>query len=980
MEDWRALLDAVKEECLSALWSKGVALARAEAVAGEAREEGEWTFRLRVPGDEIAPTVLLYPADAEWDCDCDGPCDPCEHVAACAIAAAKVGGDLDALFSGPGRNARLRYEFRRTRVGLVLERRVCLDDDDGRVLDEPLGEFIEGEGADLAFEPGREDFEVDRLVHPDAPIPFERTRKLLAALVGIRDLHFEGRSVRASAEPIFPRATVSDGTRGGVELTIESDPSVSEIVGPGILRAGDRLHPFGAGARFGKMWEHLPFRRAFGREAFGELVATILPELERHIAIEWRTQRLPGRSAPVSPWIGFEIDNSPEGIDVLPRVVYGNPPVARVERGRLVALGDLVPRRDEPAEKALALRLRDELNLALDRRVRLEPGDAARFFSDLRSFDDGRRVGAGAGDRKDRVELAARLVEGPDGFELVFEPRGGGASTVSAEAVVAAWQQGLALVPLTGGGLADLPTGWLEKHGAIVVDLLAARAANEGKTPRAALSLLGELCAALDSPPPFVVDRAQALVGEGETGHEGIPEGVRDLLRPYQREGVAWLLRVRDAGLGAILADDMGLGKTLQALCALQGRTLVVCPRSIIHNWVKEAQRFRPDLAVSLYHGPGRTLTEADVTITTYATLRNDLAVLSEGEWDTVVLDEAQAIKNPDSQVARAAYSLRGAFRLSLSGTPVENRLDELWSQMHFVNRGLLGGRRDFAERYEKPILAGEARAADRLRARLRPFVLRRLKKNVASELPPRSETVLYCELEPHERTVYDAVRIAARDDVVRKLEDGGNALTALAALLRLRQAACHTGLLPGRDADGSSKVDALCGALEDAVADGHRALVFSQWTGLLDRVEPHLESRSIDFLRLDGSTRDREAIVAGFQDPAGPPVLLISLTAGGTGLNLTAADHVFLLDPWWNPAVEDQAADRAHRIGQERPVMIYRLVSKDTVEERVLELQSRKRQVAEVALGATAAAASITRDDILALLDDGPEAGRARV
>jgi SNF2 family DNA or RNA helicase len=456
----------------------------------------------------------------------------------------------------------------------------------------------------------------------------------------------------------------------------------------------------------------------------------------------------------------------------------------------------------------------------------------------------------------------------------------------------------------------------------------------------------------------------------GASGACDIPADFRGELRPYQREGVAWLQALRDAGLGAVLADDMGLGKTVQALCAVRGRTLVVCPRSVIFNWQAEIARFRPALRVALYHGPRRELGDADVTVTTYATLRNDVDVLGRTRWDTVVLDEAQNIKNPDSQAARAAYALDAGFRLSLSGTPVENRLDELWSQLHFANRGLLGGRRDFAERYEAPITDGDARAAERLRRRIRPFVLRRLKREVATELPPRTDAVLTCELEPSERAVYDAVRAAVRADVVERLgAGGGNVMAALEALLRLRQAACHVGLVPGHEAPTSSKIEALMDALGDVVADGHKALVFSQWTSLLDRVEPHLGAATIPFVRLDGATRDRGAVVAEFQHDGGPPVMLVSLTAGGTGLNLTAADHVFLMDPWWNPAVEDQAADRAHRIGQERPVLVYRMVAKDTVEERVLGLQERKRRVAEAALGGGGGAAAITREDIIELL-----------
>jgi SNF2 family DNA or RNA helicase len=246
--------------------------------------------------------------------------------------------------------------------------------------------------------------------------------------------------------------------------------------------------------------------------------------------------------------------------------------------------------------------------------------------------------------------------------------------------------------------------------------------------------------------------------------------------------------------------------------------------------------------------------------------------------------------------------------------------------------------------------------------------VLRRLKREVAPELPPRTERVLVVELDEKERAVYDAVRAATLSDVVNRLSEGGNVLAVLEALLRLRQAACHSALVPGQTAGGSSKVEALLDALSDAAADGHKALVFSQWTSLLDLVEPHLVEAGISFNRLDGSTVDRAGVVNSFQAEGGPPVMLLSLKAGGIGLNLTAADHVFLLDPWWNPAVEDQAADRTHRIGQDKPVFVYRLVAKDTVEERILALQDKKRLVAEAALGEAAGAVGITREDLLAL------------
>jgi SNF2 family DNA or RNA helicase len=263
----------------------------------------------------------------------------------------------------------------------------------------------------------------------------------------------------------------------------------------------------------------------------------------------------------------------------------------------------------------------------------------------------------------------------------------------------------------------------------------------------------------------------------------------------------------------------------------------------------------------------------------------------------------------------------------------------------------------------------GDPRVGERLRQRIRPFMLRRLKKDVARELPPRTDVVMRCILSERERELYDAILAATRKEVIERVAESGNVLAALEALLRLRQAACHSGLIPGQQAPTSAKLDLLLDLLDKVLAEDHKALVFSQWTGLLDKVEPLLKAANIEFTRLDGSTRDRAGVVNLFQSDAGPRVMLVSLKAGGTGLNLTAADHVFLLDPWWNPAVEDQAADRAHRIGQDRPVLVHRLVAEGTVEERMLALQEKKRALAHAATHGTEAAFGLTRDDLLSLL-----------
>jgi SNF2 family DNA or RNA helicase len=511
----------------------------------------------------------------------------------------------------------------------------------------------------------------------------------------------------------------------------------------------------------------------------------------------------------------------------------------------------------------------------------------------------------------------------------------------------------------------------------MIANLLAAKGERDEIPPSAVGDVLA-LSQALGQPPPPRFESLRALIGEyAALPAASLPGDLKAELRPYQKEGVAWLQFHREVGIGALLADDLGLGKTLQALCAVTGKTLVVAPTSVLLGWAKEAARFRPGLEVNVDHGPSRALAgAADLVLTTWALLRQDIDRILEVQWQSVVLDEAQMIKNPDSQVARAAHRLSAPFRVCLSGTPIENRLDDLWSQMAFLEPGFLGSREVFAERYATPIGNGDELRAQELRQRIRPFLMRRMKREVAPDLPPRTELVERCELGEAERTLYEALRAAAQKEVMADLARGGSVLHALELLLRLRQAACHRGLIPGQDetSDGgpvgsSAKVELLMELVDELCAEGHKVLIFSQWTSLLDRVEPHLEAAGVSYLRLDGSTTDRQGVVDGFQADDGPPVLLLSLKAGGTGLTLTAADHVVLLDPWWNPAVEDQAADRAHRIGQTKPVFVHRLVASDTVEERILALQESKRKLAEAALGQGAGGAGLTRDDLLALL-----------
>jgi SNF2 family DNA or RNA helicase len=558
-----------------------------------------------------------------------------------------------------------------------------------------------------------------------------------------------------------------------------------------------------------------------------------------------------------------------------------------------------------------------------------------------------------------RGELVPLLrAKGPD-FDLSFEIEGRRADP---RAVLRAFQEGRSLVPLLDSGFARLPADWLERYGETIEDLLLARDEAGGKLPPASVFDRARLAEELEEPPPPELEALRALARGSALPEAPMSASLRAQLRDYQKRGADWLFLLKQAGLGAILADDMGLGKTVQALAVLENRSLVVAPTSVLRNWMEEAKRFRPDLSLALYHGRDRELDPgADVTVTSHALLRLDRDRLTSIRWDAVVLDEGQAIRNPETELARAAYALQAPFRVSLTGTPIENRLVDLWSQFRFVNPGLLGSLSSFEERY--------AHRIDRLRQRIRPFFLRRLKREVAPELPPRTDSVLAVELAEDERELYEALRLAARKDVIEKLAQGGSVLAALEALLRLRQAACHPALVPGREARTSSKTELLLEALETAAAEEHKSLVFSQWTSMLDLLEPKLAERGHRFVRLDGSTSDRGSVVQKFQTDPTISVFLVSLKAGGVGLNLTAADHVFLFDPWWNPAVEEQAFDRAHRIGQDKPVFVYRLVAADTVEERILDLQREKRALAELAAGAGSGSA-LEREDLLKLLD----------
>lgn len=439
-------------------------------------------------------------------------------------------------------------------------------------------------------------------------------------------------------------------------------------------------------------------------------------------------------------------------------------------------------------------------------------------------------------------------------------------------------------------------------------------------------------------------------------------------LRDYQKHGIKWLRELSKRGLAGVLADEMGLGKTVQALGflrSLHGPKLVICPASLTFNWCREADRFTPELrAISTHYLDAKRLAQAladgRLLVSSYGLLRRDIERIRSVEFAGIVLDEAQHIKNPDSQTAKAAHRLRGRVRVALTGTPIENGVRDIWSIMQFLMPGYLGDRERFKERFEQPIHSQPGGPAHRrLIQRLRPYMLRRTKREVVKELPEKIEQVAYCEMSKDQAALYGQILGAAQKAVHDAEQAGADAgarkLAAFTALLRLRQICCDPRLLAGPDSPEaaamagveSAKRELLRELLDDAVHDEHRVLVFSQFSRMLKLIAADLEEVGIAYCYLDGATRDRQAVVDRFQNGKAP-VFLISLKAGGTGLNLTGADTVILYDPWWNPAVEAQAADRAHRIGQERTVTVYRLVTRGTVEEKILQLQEKKRAIAQ--------------------------------
>ena len=522
-------------------------------------------------------------------------------------------------------------------------------------------------------------------------------------------------------------------------------------------------------------------------------------------------------------------------------------------------------------------------------------------------------------------------------------------------------------VQLGDGTLGILPDEWLKRYSLLFK--VGDGRSNQLRLSKYHMSVIDELYENRDeSELSFELDEKYERLKEFKHIPEvQPPEHLLKILRPYQTSGYQWLNYLNDVGWGGILADDMGLGKTIQALSMLEHykevngslKAIVVCPTTLIYNWKNEVEKFTPSLSWHIHHGSTRgrsteELQQHNIIITTYGTLRSDIQLLLKGNYDYVILDESQAIKNPASKVTKAACLLNAKNRLCMSGTPLQNNTFDIFAQMNFLNPGLLGNMEFFRNEFATPIdKFGEQDQKEHLRKLLYPFILRRTKEQVAKDLPEKTETILFCEMEDEQRKIYEVYRNTYREKILGSIDDQGigkSQLTILQGLMKLRQICDSPAILNEEEKhpNHSIKLDELAREIEENIGD-HKALIFSQFLGMLALIKKKLVEDDIKFEYFDGSTSavDREKAIQNFQNNDECRVFLISLKAGGVGLNLTAADYVYIVDPWWNPAVEQQAIDRTHRIGQTKNIFAYRMICIDTIEDKILQLQERKKKLA---------------------------------
>ncbi len=855
--------------------------------------------------------------------------------------------------------------------------------------------------------------------------------EFLRLLPSLRD-HPRVTSGKSSAVEISAkiyRPTILLSQAGDASVKIEMDLAPNES----LLAAGEEAWVF-AGARFRPLVSELPTEwRALADGALilrGEraqrLLAFELPRLGEWFEVKTAGDWVLPEVRRAEAKFVLDVEGSLRELRANLRVRYGGnvTPLSSASHSEQAFLPGTVSEtaggillRDPEAEKAAEHRL-EQLGFARRGRqfVLANENAIARFFAfgfprlqkewDVHLSAQASKVGSQLEPLAPKIDVVA---SGVNWFELRYSLGTPGGEAFSAVELQRLLRSGQSKTRLRDGRIGVFDPEAIAEFEEVLRDCEPDQ--KQPGTYRIGRAHADFLAATVEDSGAAILDLGNALRSLTSDKGPAPPLGpIGEKLREYQRQGVSWLSRLARSNLGGILADEMGLGKTVQALAFLLAQrspepALIVCPTSLLANWRNEAKRWTPELRVLVLDGPERhqhfdKLTSYDIVLTSYALLQRDVEKYKSTQFSSAILDEAQQIKNPDTQNARAAFALRARHRFVLTGTPMENSVRDLWSLMNFTLPGYLGSRSDFRERYEQPLTRGSApEVQGRLARRMRPFLLRRLKREVAKELPEKIEQQVLCDLSGAQRSAYDGllreIQIGLTSD--GKANAGAVRMKMLLGLLRLRQVCCDLRLLgnagdapavsrDSRDTSGSgvasraeawprvaatdrrvacapqaekaaekndsAKLELLDELLEEAIAGGHRVLVFSQFVAMLSLIRVRLETRNVRFSYLDGQTKERQAVVDQFQNDNGIPVFLMSLKAGGVGLNLSAADTVIHFDPWWNYAAEAQATDRAHRIGQARVVTAYKLIARNTVEEKIVKLQARKRSASEGLIG----------------------------
>ncbi|MDD9951672.1 MAG: DEAD/DEAH box helicase [Zetaproteobacteria bacterium] len=975
----KAFLALLRDGADTSTWSKGVGLAREHCV-----QKKQSVYHVTDPKNCVTYQAELHLQEEDWNCSCHSDEDPCAHVIASAIAehhqkfaTTESTPQSDRLFTN------IEYRFHHSQHGVWLER--YWRDHEGTKTQQILGSigsYTSGRKK-LPF-PGtisvdQADWEVDQLLKntttaQETPLDPLTLSKAIPLLSQTSHLSWQGRAVQLHEERKFECLKIRD-YGPGIIIQIVPHPQLEQEICDGACWMGGKLTgyrklpPKSVGlspASLHSKGQHL------GREDALSYISKWLKKIREYTEVDYAGKNLPQLyTVAVRPGIYVEMLHGEKSFRLTPCITYGNPAIARVHNNRLIPLHQRIPHRNTRAEENIPKRW----NNLFPNWPFKEPRDFStrEILQHRHDFFRPQMVLLGSG--LSSIESLRHPTELQDP-QLIFHENGcrlaGKASSSSALTTcefeltesLQGWDATRGLLSMPNGKWAKLPAIWLERYRPILEEMLE-------RKPNASTRKALQYTYALQENTLDKQTRTTFTLNGYDNYSPQVPQQLQAKLRPYQKEGVLWLQKLQHFQLGGLLADDMGLGKTLQACSTLTHQSLVVVPRSLIQNWAHEIEKFRPDLNTYIYHGHTRNLETFQkipnaVLLTSYQTLRADIQHFSDQAFAAVILDEAQTIKNRTSLVHQAVLQLQAKFKLALTGTPVENSPEDLVNIFRFIIPGL---------HLTSPITQSGApkEELNSMRRKIEPFILRRTKDKVAQDLPEKIEQNILCELSEKEQHLYAALSLSTQQQIYQSQGQAGQ-MKIFELLLRLRQAACHPRLLPGSfTANGhtSTKIEILLDMLQANLAHGQKSLIFSQWTTFLDLIGTQLQERNILYRRIDGSTKDRGNEVDQFQSDPQVSCMLLSLKAAGTGLNLTAAENVYIMDPWWNPAAENQAADRAHRIGQDKTVMVTRFIAKGTVEEKMVQLAEQKRYLASALTNNTAEAAKLNKEDLLSVLSD---------